>query len=85
MARSDGLPVSFSRPQTNSRSIARNKDMIRKTAAADTDALLAIVESSGDFDSDGLSHVRCVSEQYLNAADESSWLTAEDWQLVGVA
>lgn len=85
MARSDGLPVSFGRPQANSRSIARNRDMIRKTAAADTDALLTIVESSGDVDSDGLSHVRCALEQYLNRADESSGLSAADWQLVGVA
>lgn len=59
--------------------------MIRKTIAADFEALMSIIESSGQFDSDGLAHVRSTLEQHLKGGGEDMWLTADDSEPVGVA
>lgn len=59
--------------------------MIRQTIAADTEALMSIVESSGQFDADGIEHVRGTLEQFLNGESADMWLTAEDSEPVAVA
>jgi ribosomal protein S18 acetylase RimI-like enzyme len=59
--------------------------MIRKTSAHDTDALMAIVESSGQFDTDGLAHVKTTLLEYLEGQSNGLWLTADDGEPVGVA
>jgi len=59
--------------------------MIRDTIAADSEALLAIVEGSGQFDGDGLAHVRATLESYLEGNREELWFTADDGEPVGVA
>ena len=59
--------------------------MIRKTVHADTASILSIVEGSGQFDADGLAHVRSTLEQHLAGASDGFWLTADDGEPVGVA
>jgi GNAT superfamily N-acetyltransferase len=59
--------------------------MIRKTIAADAEALIAIVEDSGQFDVDGIAHVKGTLEHYLSGESDDIWLTADDSEPVGVA
>jgi ribosomal protein S18 acetylase RimI-like enzyme len=59
--------------------------MIRQTIAADTEALLAIVASSGQFGADGIAHVKVTLERYLSGESEDIWLTADDSEPVAVA
>jgi ribosomal protein S18 acetylase RimI-like enzyme len=59
--------------------------MIRQTIAADTEALMSIVASSGQFDADGISHVKVALEHYLSGESEDIWLTADDSEPVAVA
>jgi ribosomal protein S18 acetylase RimI-like enzyme len=59
--------------------------MIRNTIATDTDDLMAIVESSGQFDTDSLSHVKGALLEYLEGQSDGLWFTADDGEPVGVA
>ena len=59
--------------------------MIRETRSDDSAALLAIVESSGQFDANGLAHVRETLASYLEGKSEDLWFTADDGEPVGVA
>lgn len=59
--------------------------MIRETTAADTDALMRIVEDSGQFDTEGLAHVRGALDEHLAGNDDALWLTADDGEAIGVA
>ncbi len=59
--------------------------MIRETINTDSDALLAIVESSGQFDENGLAHVKETLNSYLAGESDGLWLTADDGEPVGVA
>ena len=47
--------------------------------------ILAIVNGSGQFDADGLTHVRNTLEQHVAGARDGIWLTADDGEPVGVA
>jgi len=59
--------------------------MIRKTIAADTEALMSIVASSGQFDADGIAHVTATLGHYLSGESEDIWLTVDDSEPVAVA
>lgn len=59
--------------------------MIRETIRTDSDALLAIVESSGQFDENGLAHVKETLNSYLAGESDGLWFTADDGEPVGVA
>lgn len=59
--------------------------MIRETIQTDAEALFAIVRDSGQFDENGLSHVKETLDTYLAGECENLWLTADDGEPVGVA
>jgi ribosomal protein S18 acetylase RimI-like enzyme len=59
--------------------------VIRDTEHADEAAIIAIVEQSGEFDADGLAHVRSTLRQHLAGQGNGVWLTADDGEPVGVA
>ena len=59
--------------------------MIRETETTDTPSILAIVEGSGQFDANGLAHVRSTLEQHFAGMGDGIWLTADDGEPVGVA
>ena len=59
--------------------------MIRETIHTDSDALLAIIQSSGQFDENGLAHVKETFDSYLEGKSEDLWFTADDGEPVGVA
>jgi ribosomal protein S18 acetylase RimI-like enzyme len=59
--------------------------MIRPTEKIDTQAILQIVEESGQFDADGLAHVQATLEAHLLSDSNDIWLTADDDEVVGVA
>jgi ribosomal protein S18 acetylase RimI-like enzyme len=59
--------------------------VIRNTQTADIPAILKIVEESGQFDSDGLAHVRETLDEHLAGGGHGIWLTADDGEAVGVA
>lgn len=59
--------------------------MIRNTNASDTEALMSIVESSGQFDPESLDHVRSTLIEYLEGHSSGIWLTADDGEPIGVA
>jgi ribosomal protein S18 acetylase RimI-like enzyme len=59
--------------------------MIRETIQADSEALLAIVNDSGQFDESGFSHVEETLNNYLNGESDALWFTADDGEPVGVA
>jgi ribosomal protein S18 acetylase RimI-like enzyme len=63
----------------------RSLDVIRETNTADQVALLHIVEQSGQFDDDGLAHVRGTLAQHFDGHGGGIWLTADDGEPVGVA
>jgi ribosomal protein S18 acetylase RimI-like enzyme len=46
---------------------------------------MSIVESSGQFDTDGIAHVKSTLEQYFNGESQDIWLTADDSEPVAVA
>ena len=60
-------------------------EVIRPTILADRDAILALVEASGQFDADGLAHVRSTLDSHLAGQDVGLWVTADDGEPVGVA
>jgi GNAT superfamily N-acetyltransferase len=59
--------------------------MIRSTQQSDASAILAIVEQSGQFDADGLAHVKDMLVRHLAGEGDGIWLTADDGEPVGVA
>ncbi len=59
--------------------------MIRETIHTDSDALLAIVKDSGQFDDNGLTHVKETLNSYLEGKSDDLWFTADDGEPVGVA
>lgn len=59
--------------------------MIRNTIPADADALMEIIESSDQFDAEGLAHVRGTLFEYLEGDSHDIWLTAIEDSPVGVA
>jgi ribosomal protein S18 acetylase RimI-like enzyme len=59
--------------------------MVRKTIPSDVPAVLAIIESSGQFDADALEHVKETLSSYFATGSEALWLTADDDEVVGVA
>lgn len=59
--------------------------MIRETIHTDSDALLAILGSSGQFDDNGLAHVKEILKSYLAGEGDGLWFTADDGEPVGVA
>ena len=59
--------------------------MITETKKEHRDSLLAIIEGSGQFDSNGLAHVKITLDEYFKNPKETIWLTAIDDQPVGVA
>ena len=59
--------------------------MIRPTAKTDFEALLAIIKESGQFDYEGLAHVRDTLERHLTEKGDGLWFTADDGEPVGVA
>ncbi|WP_218079867.1 GNAT family N-acetyltransferase [Anthocerotibacter panamensis] len=58
--------------------------MIRETRPSDKEALLRIIEDSGQFDLDGLAHVEAALDGYFAEGSEAIWLTADDGEPVGV-
>ena len=60
-------------------------EVIRPTILADRDAILALVEASGQFDADGLAHVRSTLDSHLAGQVDGLWVTADDGEPVGVA
>jgi ribosomal protein S18 acetylase RimI-like enzyme len=63
----------------------RGSTMIRKTIPDDSSALLAILESSGQFDANSLEQVKATLASYLDGTSENLWFTADDGEPVGVA
>lgn len=59
--------------------------MIRETIQSDRDALLAMIENSGQFDENGLAHVAETLDGYLAGNSNDIWFTADDGEPVGVA
>jgi ribosomal protein S18 acetylase RimI-like enzyme len=59
--------------------------MIRKTIETDSEALMAIIRESGQFDGDGLSHVEQTLNNYYEGNSQDLWFTADDGEPVGVA
>lgn len=59
--------------------------MIRATTKDDAGPILALVEASGQFDEDGLEHVRHTLQMHFEAPGPEVWLTADDGEVVGVA
>lgn len=59
--------------------------MIRDTIDTDTDALLAIIKDSNQFDESGFAYVKETLSEYLAGESEGLWLTADDGEPVGVA
>ena len=59
--------------------------MIVRTTREHREPLLAIIEASGQFDTDGLAHVRSTLEAYFENPEEAIWLSALDQEPVGVA
>ena len=59
--------------------------VIRPTAKTDSEALLAIIKESGQFDADGFDFVQDTLAQHLASNGEGIWLTADDGEPVGVA
>jgi hypothetical protein len=60
------------------------KRMIRETIETDTEAVLAMVRDSGQFDDEGLSHVEQTLNNYFDGKSEDLWFTADDGEPVGV-
>ena len=59
--------------------------MIRETKKADSEAILAIVRDSEQFDENCLTHVEETLNNYLAGESDDLWFTADDGEPVGVA
>lgn len=59
--------------------------MIRETIPADRNALLAMIENSGQFDENGLAHVAQKLDGYLAGDTGDLWFTSDGGEPVGVA
>jgi GNAT superfamily N-acetyltransferase len=59
--------------------------MIRKTQPEDSTSLLALIKESGQFDDNGLEHVKDTLHNYLRGTTDDLWFTADDGEPVGVA
>ncbi len=59
--------------------------MVRETEAGDVGAIMRLVEGSGQFDPEGVAHVRTTLENHLAGSPTGIWLTASDSTPVGVA
>ena len=59
--------------------------MISRTAEEHREALLTIIKNSGQFDEDGLVHVKTTLDAHLENPEEAIWFTAIDDVPVGVA
>lgn len=59
--------------------------MIRETIKADSEAILAIVRDSEQFDENCLTHVEETLNNYLAGESDDLWFTADDGEPVGVA
>ena len=59
--------------------------MIRTTRQSDIDAILEMIAGSGQFDADGVEHVRLTLEQHFAGESDDVWLTADDGEAIGVA
>ena len=59
--------------------------MIRPTIDGDAEAIMAMIEDSGQFDADGLAYVRSTLDEHLSGSGGGIWLTADDGEPVGVA
>jgi len=59
--------------------------MIRHALASDTSEILRILESSGQFDADGVALVTGRLRQHFDERDGSYWLVAVEDGLAGVA
>lgn len=59
--------------------------MILKTVEEHREALLSIIKESGQFDEDGLAHVKTTLDAHLKSPEEAIWFTAIDENPVGVA
>lgn len=58
---------------------------IRRTIADDTEALMAIVAESGEFDAESVAHVRATLAHFIRGETDELWLTAADPEPVAVA
>ena len=65
--------------------LPESRRVIEPVTAAHRDALLAIIEASGQFDADGLAHVRETLDAHLAKPAHEIWLAAIDGSPVGVA
>ena len=52
---------------------------------ADRDAILDLIDASGQFDADGLAQVRRALEAHLTGQGNGIWFTADDGEPMGVA
>ncbi len=59
--------------------------MIKETTIDHKENLLSIIEKSGQFDEDGLKHVRQTLEDHLENPESAMWFTAFEKEPVGVA
>jgi GNAT superfamily N-acetyltransferase len=59
--------------------------MIRTTKPEDSASLLALIKESGQFDENGLEHVKHTLHSYLEGASEGLWFTADNGEPIGVA
>jgi len=59
--------------------------MVRPTEKHDVEAIMKMIGVSGQFDADGLEHVRSTLEEHLASGSRNLWLTADDSEPVGVA
>ncbi|MGJ8678896.1 GNAT family N-acetyltransferase [Paraglaciecola sp.] len=59
--------------------------MITKTIEQHREALLCIIEESGQFDEDGLAHVNHTLDEHFKDPEQAIWLTAIDNEPIGVA
>ena len=58
--------------------------MVRETTRQDSDAVISLAEASGQFDADGIEHIRQTLTDHLNGKGEGVWFTADDGEPVGV-
>lgn len=59
--------------------------MIKETTIDHKEKLLSIIENSGQFDEDGLNHVRLTLEDHFENPGNAMWFTAYADDAVGVA
>jgi ribosomal protein S18 acetylase RimI-like enzyme len=59
--------------------------MITKTTKEHRTSLLSVIAKSGQFDENGLAHVSATLDEHFVNPQEEIWLTAIDFEPVGVA